>query len=156
MEGSWKTLLFLVSQRLRELKRKAKSLLLPYSHRDLNGVILSETTKTPNRWKDAIRTLARLHRVDPASIGLSTFGKPTGFYGRQIVTFQTISESQARAVDVETKIPVGDLPHADEILNFFKDRTSQPKDRGTVIHGDYKIDNLVYHKTEPRVIGILE
>jgi aminoglycoside phosphotransferase (APT) family kinase protein len=48
------------------------------------------------------------------------------------------------------------MPHIDEILGYFKDKQMQPKDRGTPIHGDYKIDNLVYHKTEPRVIGILE
>lgn len=42
------------------------------------------------------------------------------------------------------------------MVSFFGDPKTQPKDRVTLIHGDYKIDNLVYHKTEPRVIGILE
>ena len=107
-------------------------------------------------WKDAVRTLAKLHRVDPTSVDLSTFGKPTGFYDRQIVTFQTVSDSQAKVKDVETGKPVGEIPRMAEMLDFFKDHQTQPKDRGTIIHGDYKIDNLVYHETEPRVIGILE
>jgi aminoglycoside phosphotransferase (APT) family kinase protein len=103
-----------------------------------------------------VRTLAKLHRVNPASLGLSTFGKPTGFYDRQIATFRTISESQGRVEDVETRKSVGAIPKMDEILDFFSDHRTQPLDRGTIIHGDYKIDNLVYHETEPRVIGILE
>jgi aminoglycoside phosphotransferase (APT) family kinase protein len=59
-------------------------------------------------------------------------------------------------VDVDTHVPVGQIPHVEEMLAFFRDKKSQPKDRGDPIHGDYKIDNLVFHKTEPIVIGILE
>ncbi|KAI9813076.1 MAG: hypothetical protein M1827_004296 [Pycnora praestabilis] len=107
-------------------------------------------------WHDAIRTLAKLHRIDPKSVGLETFGKPLGFYNRQIATFQTISEAQSKAVDIETNVPVGKIPHFDDFLDFFKDPKTQPRDRGSPVHGDYKIDNLVFHKTEPRVIGILD
>ncbi|TVY91090.1 Acyl-CoA dehydrogenase family member [Lachnellula willkommii] len=107
-------------------------------------------------WHDAIRTLAKLHRIVPKSVGLESYGRPSGFYDRQIKTFATISKAQAETVDIETKEPVGQIPHIDEMLTYFKDRRFQPKDRGTPIHGDYKIDNLVFHKTEPRVIGILD
>ncbi|KAI4263432.1 MAG: hypothetical protein L6R42_001426 [Xanthoria sp. 1 TBL-2021] len=107
-------------------------------------------------WHDAIRTLAKLHRLSPAAVGLSTFGKPSGFYNRQLKTLGTISGSQAQAIDVESHKAVGKIPHFDDMVNFFSDPNKQPKERATLIHGDYKIDNLVYHKTEPRIIGILD
>lgn len=94
--------------------------------------------------------------MNTSSVNLSNFGKPSGFYNRQIRTLGTISTSQAQAVDIESKQPVGKIPHFDDMVSFFGDPKTQPRDRGTLIHGDYKIDNLVFHKTEPRVIGILE
>jgi aminoglycoside phosphotransferase (APT) family kinase protein len=108
------------------------------------------------RWHSAITTLAKFHRVTPSSVNLSTYGKPSGFYNRQIATFNTICESQAAAKDKETGEPVGKIPHQDDMVAFFKDESTQPKDRATFVHGDYKIDNVVFHKTEPRVIGILD
>ncbi|EKD20744.1 putative aminoglycoside phosphotransferase [Drepanopeziza brunnea f. sp. 'multigermtubi' MB_m1] len=129
----------------------------------LDGRIIEDPTMpdvTPvdrsEMWHDVVRTLAKLHRINPKDIGLEDFGKPSGFYDRQIKTFGTISKAQAAARDVETDEPVGQIPHIEDILDFFKDKRSQPKDRGNPIHGDYKIDNLVFHKTEPRVIGILD
>jgi aminoglycoside phosphotransferase (APT) family kinase protein len=107
-------------------------------------------------WKDAIRTLAKLHRIDPKSVGLGEYGKPTGFYNRQIATFSTLNEAQGATRDIESGQSVGKVPHSDYFIDFFRNPATQPKDRGTLVHGDFKIDNLVYHKTEPRVIGILE
>ena len=118
--------------------------------------IIPKTLNIGFRWHDAIRTLAKLHRIDPASIGLSSFGKPTGFYNRQIATLRNLEESQATAVDLQTKRPVGRVPGIEEALQSFSKTKYQPSDKGTIIHGDFKIDNLVFHKTEPRVIGILE
>lgn len=108
------------------------------------------------RWHDAVRTLAKLHRIQPKSVGMERFGKPSGFYNRQIATLSRASHSQAQAVDVDTKQPVGELRHFDDVVRFFSNKASQPRDRGTFVHGDFKIDNLVFHKTEPRVIGILD
>ncbi|KAF2465268.1 APH-domain-containing protein [Lindgomyces ingoldianus] len=107
-------------------------------------------------WHDAIRTLAKLHKLVPKEIGLERYGKPNGFYNRQIKTFKALGEAQSKTKDTETGEEVGEVPRMDELVAFFSDPKSQPKDRGTPIHGDYKIDNLVYHKTEPRVIGILD
>lgn len=111
---------------------------------------------TSSRWYDAIQTLAKLHRLSPGLVGLLDFGKPSGFYNRQLKTFSTISDSQAETIDVETQIAVGQIPYFQDMVAFFSNPETQPRDRGALIHGDYKIDNLVFHRTEPRVIGILE
>lgn len=108
------------------------------------------------RWHDAVRTLAKLHRVNIKTAGLEQFGRATGFYNRQIRTLSTIMESQGKVKDIETGKAVGPIPHVDEMLEYFKNPSTQVADRGQVIHGDYKIDNMVFHKTEPRVIGVLE
>ena len=110
----------------------------------------------PPRWRVAVQTLAKFHRVDPKSVGLERFGKPTGYYERQIATLSAVSHAQAQVTDVDTKEAVGELPHVSEVLNFFSQKPTQPKDRSTLVHGDYKIDNLVFHKTEPKVIGVLD
>ncbi|KAJ6119220.1 hypothetical protein N7523_003500 [Penicillium sp. IBT 18751x] len=107
-------------------------------------------------WKSAVETLAKFHRVIPKNLGLEKFGKPTGFYDRQIATFTTVSKAQAQVVDADTKEPVGELPHFEDMVRFFTQKTTQPRDRGTLVHGDYKIDNMIFHRTEPRVIGILD
>ncbi|OQV03597.1 hypothetical protein CLAIMM_08619 [Cladophialophora immunda] len=107
-------------------------------------------------WCSAVEALAKLHRVDFRSIGLQNFGKSGGFYNRQIVTFQNLAESQAKAPDRHTGQHIGEVPHLQEMVSFFANPRHQPKDRSTLVHGDYKIDNLVFHKSEPRVIGILD
>ena len=117
------------------------------------GVSAEERTQM---WRAAIEALARFHAVDYRSVGLERFGKPEGFYNRQIQTWSTICGHQEVVADVETGEKVGRLPHFDETVSFFTKARLQPKDRATLVHGDYKIDNMVFHKTEPRVIGILE
>lgn len=51
---------------------------------------------------------------------------------------------------------MGNIPYFDELASFFNIEASQPTERKTLVHGDFKLDNLVFHKTEPKVIGILD
>jgi len=107
-------------------------------------------------WRSAITTLAKFHRVDPKSVGMGDFGREGGFYNRQIKTFSKLSEDQAATKDVESGEAVGAIPHYEEITSFLSDAATQPKDRSTFVHGDYKIDNLIFHPEKPEVIGIID
>jgi aminoglycoside phosphotransferase (APT) family kinase protein len=95
-----------------------------------------------------------LHRIDYLAVGLETFGKPLGYYNRQLKTFSAITNQQSAVLDVETKEPVGKIPHVDEMISML--RSSQIPDRTSLVHGDFKLDNLLFHPTEPRVIGVLD
>lgn len=91
------------------------------------------------------------------ALSLSSFGKASGFYRRQLATWKAICDAQAQAQDVDTHRPVGPIhPNFDALIAFFADPHLQPKDRASIVHGDFKIDNLMFHPTEPRVIGILD
>ncbi|KAL1609132.1 hypothetical protein SLS59_001495 [Nothophoma quercina] len=89
------------------------------------------------------------------SIGLSNFGKKTDFYTRHCNTFSRIEAQQAKVKDIKTGAELGRAhPDFDEIVDYI--RKNVPSDRTSIIHGDYKFDNLILHPTEPRVIAILD
>ncbi|SAM02173.1 hypothetical protein [Absidia glauca] len=105
-------------------------------------------------WFSALETLAKLHQVDFKAIGLESYGRNSGFYERQMKSLHRVSSAQASVVDKETGEKVQELPRLDEMFAWFK--KNQPKDKATIVHGDFKIDNVVFHPTECRVIGILD
>jgi aminoglycoside phosphotransferase (APT) family kinase protein len=129
----------------------------------LNGRIFEDPSipdVTPEErtamWKSICTTLARFHRLDPKKLGMADFGREWGFYDRQLKTFAKLSIDQAETRDKESGEPVGRIPHYEQMVEFFGQKSTQPIDRSTFVHGDYKIDNVVFHATEPRVIGILD
>ncbi|KAH9879133.1 hypothetical protein J1614_002569 [Plenodomus biglobosus] len=106
-------------------------------------------------WSSVVSTLAWLHSIDPDSIGLQNFGKKTGFYTRHCNTFSRIEAQQAKVKNAETGKELGRAhPDFDEIVDYI--RKNVPSDRTSIIHGDYKFDNIILHPTEPRVIAILD
>ena len=106
-------------------------------------------------WYSVVSTLAWLHSIDPDSIGLEGFGKKTGFYTRHCNTFSRIEAQQAKVTDISTGRELGRAhENFDEIVDFI--RRNVPSDRASIVHGDYKFDNVVLHPTEPRVIAILD
>lgn len=90
-------------------------------------------------------TLARIHRVDWRAAGLTDFGKPQDYVRRQI-------ERWTRQYELSR---THELPAMDRLITWL--RKNLPPDEETVIaHGDYRLENLVFHPSEPRVIAVLD
>lgn len=93
-----------------------------------------------------IDAMAALHTVDPAAVGLADYGKPGGYFERQLKRWG----EQYRASETR---PIAAM---DELIARLPARC--PADDGSVAlaHGDFRIDNLMFHPTEPRVIAIVD
>ena len=92
------------------------------------------------------RVLAALHSVDVEKAGLSDYGKPGNYFARQLTRWS----GQYRASELDP------IPAMDELMAWLDAR--QPPDDGQValVHGDYRLDNLVFHPTEARIIAVLD
>ncbi len=89
--------------------------------------------------------LARLHLADWQSLGLADYGKPGNYFSRQITRWSKQWEiSHTR-----------DIPAVEKLIEALP-RLIPPGDEVSICHGDYRIDNLIYHPTEPRVIAIID
>lgn len=108
-------------------------------------------------WLSAVRALAALAALDPKAIGLASFGPSTDYFPRQIKSLSRVSRAQAEAVDIETNKPTGKIPFFDELVQWYNEhRPDESKTGLRIVHGDYKLDNLIFHPTENRVIGVLD
>ncbi|MDR7159115.1 phosphotransferase family protein [Arthrobacter sp. BE255] len=91
-----------------------------------------------------VDTLATLHAVDPASVGLADFGRPDGFLGRQVVLWKKqLDASYTR-----------DLPMADELYRRLADSVPFESAVG-IVHGDYRLDNLLVDDSD-EVTAVLD
>lgn len=91
------------------------------------------------------QTLAKLHAVDWAAIGLSDYGRPGNYFARQV----------ARWTKQWTLSKTHDLADIDFIIDWLSQNIPQD-DTTTIVHGDFRLGNLMFHPTEPRVVGILD
>ena len=89
--------------------------------------------------------VAALHSVDYARLGLGDFGRPGNYMARQIARWSR----QYRASEAET------IAAMDNLILWLPQHLP-PEGAPSIVHGDYRMDNLVFHKTEPRVIGVLD
>jgi aminoglycoside phosphotransferase (APT) family kinase protein len=90
-------------------------------------------------------------------VGLLNFGPSTDYFPRQIKSLSRVSAAQSEVIDVETKEPVGEIPYFNELVSWYRNHLPDERKMGLrIVHGDYKLDNLVFHPTENRVIGILD
>jgi len=108
-------------------------------------------------WLSAVRALAALASIEPKALGLSSFGPPTDYFPRQIKSLSRVSLTQAEALDIETKQITGKIPYFDELVSWYTQHLPDETKTGLrIVHGDYKLDNLIFHPVENRVIGVLD
>jgi len=89
--------------------------------------------------------MAKLHNVDHHKVGLSDFGRPANYIGRQIERwskqYELSKTEDIPAMDALTKWLPAHLP---------------AEDLTTIVHGDYRMGNVIYHPTESRILAVLD
>src|SRR5262245_2017327 len=89
--------------------------------------------------------LSRLHRVDPAAVGLGDYGRPGNYFTRQIHRWT----QQYRASETEK------IESMERLIPWLPAHIP-PGDETTLVHGDFRLGNVIIHPTEPRVVAALD
>jgi aminoglycoside phosphotransferase (APT) family kinase protein len=91
------------------------------------------------------QTIADLHNFDHEAIGLADYGRPGNYFSRQISRWS----QQYKASEID---PINDM---DRLIEWLPENI--PDDESTsIVHGDYRLDNMILHPVEPRVIAVLD
>ncbi len=91
------------------------------------------------------RVIAALHQVDVEAVGLADYGKPGNYVERQVARWSRQYQSAG-----------GDrIPSMDRLIEWLP-RHVPPSDETAIVHGDYRIDNVIFHPREPRVLAVLD
>ncbi len=98
------------------------------------------------------RVIAALHRVDPAAIGLSDYGKPGNYFERQIGRW-TRQYQASLGPGLE---PIEAMARLIDWLPAHIPPSARDEARASIVHGDFRLDNLMFHPTEPRVLAVLD
>ncbi len=91
-------------------------------------------------------TLASLHGIEPAAVGLEDFGRTERYVERQIARWskQYVADEQA-----------GRNPDMDRLVEWLP-RNIPAEDEASIVHGDFRMDNMIFHPTEPRIVAVLD
>ena len=104
-----------------------------------------EPTNRTAIYEHSMEVLADLHRVLPSDVGLESFGKPGNYYARQISRWSRqykASETQA----------IGSMDRLTEWLPA----NIPPEEETRVVHGDYRLGNMILHPAESRIVAVLD
>jgi aminoglycoside phosphotransferase (APT) family kinase protein len=96
-------------------------------------------------YEDMASVLAALHGVDVAAAGLGDYGKPGNYYARQIARW---GQQYAAAKTNE----IGSM---DRLMAWLP-ANIPPGDEVSIVHGDYRVENLIFHPTEPRIVAVVD
>ncbi len=91
------------------------------------------------------RVISELHRVDPLAVGLGEYGKPGNYIERQVARWT----KQYRAAETET------IDAANQLIDWLP-KHIPAGDETRIVHGDFRIDNVIFHPTEPQIVAVLD
>lgn len=118
----------------------------------LEGRVFEDTTLPGHSSKDRTliynsmnETMADLHKVIPKDVGLENFGRPGSYFNRQLKRW-----SQQWELSKQQDIP--EMP----LLIDWISKNIPDTDETTIVHGDYRLGNLIYDLNEPKVIAVLD
>jgi aminoglycoside phosphotransferase (APT) family kinase protein len=96
-------------------------------------------------WEELNRVMAQLHSIDYKAVGLEDFGKAGSYLERQIGRWS----KQYVASQTET------IEAMDRLIEWLPKNIPQ-SDETTIVHGDYRLDNTIFHPTEPKILAVLD
>lgn len=96
-------------------------------------------------YESQIDTLAALHRFDPAQIGLSDYGRPGNYFERQLGRWT----KQYRASEIDP------VPAMDRLIGFLPE-SLPPQGPTRIVHGDFRLDNLIFAPDQAGVLAVLD
>ena len=91
------------------------------------------------------RVMCALHSVDFTAVGLSDYGRHEGYLARQIARWS----KQYRASETES------IAAMDALIEWLPAHIP-PGEETCIVHGDYRMDNVIFHPTEPRILAVLD
>jgi len=94
---------------------------------------------------EMIRVLAALHSVDYVTLGLSDFGKPGNYFARQVGRWSK------QYVSARTD----HIPSMENLMNYLPQNVPQD-DTTCIVHGDYRMENMLFHPTESKILALLD
>jgi aminoglycoside phosphotransferase (APT) family kinase protein len=104
-----------------------------------------EPTERRAMYESMAATMAVLHRVAPAAVGLGDFGKPGNYFARQVARW-------ARQWEMSRTRP---NPSLDRLIEWLPAHLPEGEEVA-ICHGDFRMGNLMFHPTEPRVVAVLD
>ncbi len=106
-------------------------------------------TERGDIYKEMNRVIAALHSVDFAKQGLASYGKPGNYFERQIGRW-------GKQYIASITQPIPEMDNLMQWLPSHMPASAKDERYTSVVHGDYRLDNLMFHPTEPRVLAVLD
>jgi aminoglycoside phosphotransferase (APT) family kinase protein len=107
---------------------------------------INDKQRRASMYQQMSQVLADLHQVDVNAVGLSDFGKPGNYFERQLSRWS----GQYKLSEIQP------IPEMDELIEWLQSNMPEDDGRVSLVHGDYRLDNLMFAKQQPKIIAVLD